>query len=253
MQISCPNCGARYTVDPVALGPAGRTVQCFRCNHRWFEELEPETAPVDENVPEERPVPDFVIRPQTYGAALPAIADSRDFPSWAKVLIGVAVLAGLLVGLGWLFKEDIGPMLPPELRNQLGMTVAAPGTPPPALTPAKAPTTTPPTATAPAAPPVAPPSTPAESPRPQLEVDLAASKVDFIDGRYVVRGEIVNKGKAPGTTRTLKLIFKKDSDVLGERAYALIEGPIAPGTRRPFSQVLDDPPAGTTDIVPAIE
>ena len=89
--------------------------------------------------------------------------------------------------------------------------------------------------------------------RPQLEVDLAASKVDYQDGRYVVRGEIVNKGKAPGTTRTLKLVFKKDNDVLGERAYALIEGPILPGARRPFSQVLDDPPAGTTDIVPAIE
>ena len=74
MQISCPNCGARYTVDPVALGPAGRTVQCFRCNHRWFEAVEPaRPPPVDEYVPEERPVPDFVIRPQTYGAALPAI------------------------------------------------------------------------------------------------------------------------------------------------------------------------------------
>ena len=245
MQISCPNCGARYTVDPVALGPAGRTVQCFRCNHRWFEELEPPPAPVDEYVPEERPVPDFVIRPQTYGAALPALADSRDFPSWAKVLIGVAVLAGLLVGTGWLFKDDIAPMLPPELRSQFGMTTVVPGTPVPA--PAAAP---PPTAT-PA--PTSPPRTPVESARPQLEVDLAASKVDFIDGRYVVRGEIVNKGKAPGTTRTLKLIFKKDNDVLGERAYALIEGPIAPGNRRPFSQVLDDPPAGTTDIVPAIE
>ncbi|HYC65250.1 MAG TPA: zinc-ribbon domain-containing protein, partial [Reyranellaceae bacterium] len=76
MQISCPNCGARYTVDPVALGPAGRTVQCFRCNHRWFEEVEPAPPVQDEYVPEERPVPDFVIRPQTYGAALPAIADS---------------------------------------------------------------------------------------------------------------------------------------------------------------------------------
>ncbi len=89
--------------------------------------------------------------------------------------------------------------------------------------------------------------------RPQLEVDLTASKVDYVDGPYVVRGEIVNKGRVSGTTRTLKLVFKKDADVLGERAYTLIEGPIAPGARRPFSQVLDDPPAGTTDIVPAIE
>lgn len=246
MQITCPNCGARYTVDPVALGPAGRTVQCFRCNHRWFEELEP-AAPVvqDEYVPEERPVPDFVIRPQTYGAALPAIADSRDFPSWAKVLIGVAVLAGALVGAVWLFKDELGPMLPPDLREALGITTVATVPPPQAAAPAPAPTATPAPPSRPAAPP--------EANRPQLEVDLSASKVDYIDGRYVVRGEIVNKGKAPGTTRTLRLVFKKDNDVLGERTYALIEGPIGPGARRPFSQVLDDPPAGTTDIVPGIE
>lgn len=248
MQISCPNCGARYTVDPVALGPAGRTVQCFRCNHRWFEEVEPAPPMVqDDFVPEERPVPDFVIRPQTYGAALPAIADSRDFPSWAKVLIGVAVLAGLVGGAGWLFKDDIVPMLPQELREQLGIQLTVPPGMPPSAPPAANPAAPPP-ATAPR-----PTPPPIEAARPQLEVDLAASKVDFIDGRYVVRGEIVNKGKAPGTTRTLKLVFKKDNDVLGERAYALIEGPIAPGQRRPFSQVLDDPPAGTTDIVPAIE
>ena len=264
MQIDCPNCGARYTVDPVALGPAGRTVQCFRCNHRWFEELEPAAALPDEYVPDERPVPDFVIRPQTYGSALPAIAESREFPGWAKVLIGLAVFAGIVGGLLFFFKDDIAPMLPPELREQLGLplvvpsgipqtpvpqitppasTTAAPGAPAPTMTPS----TAPPATTRPAPPPVS------ELARPQLEVDLSASKVDYQDGRYVVRGEIVNKGKAPGTTRTLKLVFKKDNDVLGERAYALIEGPILPGARRPFSQVLDDPPAGTTDIVPAIE
>ncbi len=270
MQINCPNCGARYTVDPVALGPAGRTVQCFRCNHRWFEELGP--APVypeqDEYVPDERPVPDFVIRPQTYGSALPAIAESREFPGWAKVLIGLVVFAGIVGGLLYYFKDDVIPMLPAELREQLGLplvvttapqttlpqtTAPVPAKPAPA-TPAPAPTMTP---TTPAMPPVTQrPATPpplTELSRPQLEVDLSASKVDYQDGRYVVRGEIVNKGKAPGTTRTLKLVFKKDNDVLGERAYALIEGPILPGARRPFSQVLDDPPAGTTDIVPAIE
>ena len=224
MQIICPNCGARYTVDPVALGPAGRTVQCFRCNHRWFEPVEPAAAVLDEYILEERPVPDFVIRPQTYGSALPAIADQRDFPSWAKVLIGVAVMLGIVAGLVFMFKDDIIPMLPQDLREQLGL---------PAIVQ------------------TAPPAT--EMGRPQLEVDLTASKVDYVDGRYVVRGEIVNKGRVSGTTRTLKLVFKKDADVLGERAYALIEGPIAPGARRPFSQVLDDPPAGTTDIVPAIE
>ena len=35
MHVTCPNCGARYAVDPLAIGPAGRTVQCARCSHRW--------------------------------------------------------------------------------------------------------------------------------------------------------------------------------------------------------------------------
>lgn len=134
MQIICPNCGARYTVDPVALGPAGRTVQCFRCNHRWYEPVEPAAAVLDEYIPEERPVPDFVIRPQTYGSALPANADQRDFPSWAKVLIGVAVMLGIVAGLVFMFKDDIIPMLPQDLREQLGLPAivqTAPQTPVP--------------------------------------------------------------------------------------------------------------------------
>ncbi|MGE4077741.1 MAG: MJ0042-type zinc finger domain-containing protein, partial [Reyranella sp.] len=32
MHVTCSNCGARYIVDPLAIGPTGRTVQCARCN-----------------------------------------------------------------------------------------------------------------------------------------------------------------------------------------------------------------------------
>lgn len=37
MQVICPNCGARYAVDPLAIGPVGRIVQCARCSHRWLQ------------------------------------------------------------------------------------------------------------------------------------------------------------------------------------------------------------------------
>lgn len=37
MQVTCPNCGARYAVDPLAIGPVGRIVQCARCAHRWLQ------------------------------------------------------------------------------------------------------------------------------------------------------------------------------------------------------------------------
>ena len=32
-----------------------------------------------------------------------------------------------------------------------------------------------------------------------------------------------------------------------------VEGPLPPGGRTTFSQALDDPPSGTTDIVPVVE
>ena len=44
MHVTCSNCGARYIVDPLAIGPTGRTVQCARCNHRWFEVAGPASA-----------------------------------------------------------------------------------------------------------------------------------------------------------------------------------------------------------------
>ena len=75
----------------------------------------------------------------------------------------------------------------------------------------------------------------------------------MVDGRYVVRGQLVNNGKAAGSTTLLRLTFKKNDDVLGERSFPLVEGPLPPGGRTSFSQPLDDPPSGTTDIVPVVE
>jgi hypothetical protein len=68
-----------------------------------------------------------------------------------------------------------------------------------------------------------------------------------------VRGELLNAGTAPGSTTALKLIFRNGDDVLGERTYPLVEGPIAPGQRLSFSRPLEDPPDGTTNVVPSVE
>tara|TARA_R110002110_G_scaffold92214_5_gene240196 strand:- start:5240 stop:6121 length:882 start_codon:yes stop_codon:yes gene_type:complete len=37
MIITCPTCSARYVVDPVKIGPAGRTVKCAKCGHAWAQ------------------------------------------------------------------------------------------------------------------------------------------------------------------------------------------------------------------------
>jgi predicted Zn finger-like uncharacterized protein len=225
MIVTCSNCAARYAVDPLAIGPGGRTVECARCHYRWFQRVE---GPP--------PAPDLVIRPPTRGvtAQLPAvIAPKPDFAWGGVVAVAVAVVV-LLAAAAFAFRQEIMAMMSNEASVERPASVAAAPPAQPRAAPAK----------------ITMPDPPA---RPQLEIDVAASKIELIDGHYVVQGEIVNTGQAIGSTSTLKLTFKKDNDVLGERSYALIEGPIAPGARVGFRQTLDDPPDGTTDIVPAVE
>ena len=232
MQVTCPQCGARYAVDPAAIGPYGRTVQCARCSHRWFEKVEaaPTASPL--SPPDARPVPDFVIRPQShYSAGLPAISPPRRTVHWGRWAAATAVLILALGAAVFAWRDEIRDRLPAGWSAFLSRDGAR-GL---FASPAKAMRST---------------ALPEES---RIELDLAASKIELVDGSYVVRGELFNSGRAAGSTSTLKMIFRKGDDVLGERAYPLTEGPIAPGGHLSFSRPFDDPPDGTTNIVPSVE
>jgi predicted Zn finger-like uncharacterized protein len=232
MQVTCSQCGARYAVDPAAIGPTGRTVQCVRCSHRWFETVKAAPAASPIPPPDVRPVPDFVIRPQSqYSAGLPAISPPRRTVHWGRWIAAAAVLILAVGTAAFAWRDEIRDRLPPGWSAFLSLDGAR-GL---FASPAKAMRTT---------------ALPEEA---RIELDLAASKVELVDGAYVVRGELVNSGRAAGSTSTLKLIFRKGDDVLGERAYSMIEGPIAPGGRLSFSRPFDDPPDGTTNIVPSVE
>jgi predicted Zn finger-like uncharacterized protein len=232
MQVTCPQCGARYAVDPAAIGPSGRTVQCARCSHRWFETVKAAPAAPPLPPPDERPVPDFVIRPQShYSAGLPAISPPRRQVHWGRWIAAAAALILVVGGAAFAWRDEIRDRLPPGWSAFLSLDGAR-GL---LASPAKAMRTT------------APPE------EARIELDLANSKIELVDGSYVVRGELFNSGRAAGSTSTLKMIFRKDNDVLGERAYPLTEGPIAPGGRLSFSRPFDDPPDGTTNIVPSVE
>ena len=231
MQVTCPQCGARYAVDPLAIGPSGRTVQCARCSHRWFEKAKAAPAASPTPRPAERPVPDFVIRPQShYSAGLPAISPPRPTAQWGRWIAALVVLVLVVGAAAFAWRDEIRNRLPSSWNALLGLDAMRGLFAPPA----KAMRT-------------------AVPDQPRIELDLAASKVELVDGRYVVRGELLNSGGAAGSTSALKLVFRNGDNVLGERAYPMIEGPIAPGGRLGFSHPFDDPPDGTTNIVPTVE
>lgn len=233
MHVTCSNCGARYAVDATAIGPTGRTVQCVRCSHRWFQKVEatppaePLAAP---RISAPSPAPDFVIRPPAPGAGLPALTTpprKSRWGTWLSVIVGLVVLLGLA---GYAYRAEIKARLPAEWRTLLNVDTLR-GI---FSTSAKAARTV-----------------PVEGAR--LGLDVGASRIEFVDGRYLVRGEIVNAGNAPGSTRSLKLVFRAGDEVLGEQILPLVEGPVAPGARASFSVALDEPPPGTTNIVPTID
>jgi predicted Zn finger-like uncharacterized protein len=245
MVVTCPNCRSRYAVDPLKIGPAGRTVECARCHHRWLQNVEGPPPPA----------PEVVIRPTTSGASLPAIIPPKPAFPWRRVVAVAVVAVLLLAAVLFAFRDKIATMISYEARASTPVQVAA-NTPPPATQ------TTPPAAATPARAPAsvmrtaateAPRPRPAAEARPQIEVDLTTSSIDVVDGRLVVRGQLVNNGRAPGSTTLLRLTFKHNEDVLGERSFPMVEGPLPPGGRTSFSQALEDPPSGTTDIVPVVE
>ncbi len=90
MIVSCPNCSARFVVDAAALGATGRQVRCGRCKETWFQgPAEPESIRIQETVPE------FIIRPRTPGAQLPAVKPPR--PRRGTRLVGWLMLLALLI------------------------------------------------------------------------------------------------------------------------------------------------------------
>lgn len=223
MVVTCLNCRSRYAVDPLKIGPAGRTVECARCHHQWHQAVE---GPP--------PALEVVIRPTTTGASLPAVIPPKPAFPWRRTVAFVVGAVVILAAVAaFLFRDKIPGLMSQEARASAPMqaATATPATPAPSSRTAAV-----------------------EAPaRPEIEVDPNTSSIDAVDGHFVVRGHLVNNGRAPGSTTLLRLIFRRNEDVLGERSFPMVEGPLPPGGRTTFSQVIDNPPPGTTDIVPAVE
>src|SRR5262249_49667867 len=154
----------------------------------------------------------------TYTANLPAVIAPRPTMPWRRWSTAALVIVLATGIVAFVYRDELKSRLPGQWRLLLGEATAAPKQ---ILVQARG---------------------------PRMELDMAASSVELADGRYVVRGQLVNAGTAPGSTTALKLLFRKGDDVLGERTYPLVEGPIAPGQRLSFTRPLDDPPDGTTNV-----
>jgi len=124
MHVTCPNCRARYAVDPTAIGPAGRTVQCSRCGHRW-RERSASGAPA---IPPPRPraIPDLAIRPAAAATAAPAEdGDGRGrHGRWFAAAILLIVVAS---GVFFAFRSDLGNVLPAAWQPYLPFGTARGG------------------------------------------------------------------------------------------------------------------------------
>jgi predicted Zn finger-like uncharacterized protein len=230
MVVTCPNCRSRYAVDPLKIGPDGRTVECARCHHQWHQKVEGEPA-----------TPELVIRPTTTGASLPAVIPPKPAFPWRRAVAVGVVLVVLIAAVLFVFRAKIATMISYEARASAPVQVATappPAAPAPARTASAGATT---------------PARTATEARPQIEVDLPNSSIEAVDGHFVVRGQLVSNGRAPGSTTLLRITFKRDADILGERSFQMVQGPLPPGGRTAFSQVIENPPAGTTDIEPSVE
>ncbi len=129
MQVTCPSCGARYAVDPTAIGPTGRTVQCVRCEHRWHEKIiDSIPLPVDQVAavpPLPRRAPDFVIRPPTsYNSGLPAIAKPPATSHWGRWLAAVLVVLIVLGASAFTYRDEIKRNLPSGWLAYFGLDAA---------------------------------------------------------------------------------------------------------------------------------
>lgn len=80
MIIACPSCGARFSLDPAKLLPAGRNVRCAKCEHRWRQMPEGHEEPAEVAAPEPAPPAPPAPEPTPPAAEAPPPDEAETHP-----------------------------------------------------------------------------------------------------------------------------------------------------------------------------
>ncbi len=151
MILNCPSCQARYLVNPVQLGDAGRRVKCVRCHHVWYarrpaETVVPptttETQPAAGPAPEPAAGPDLtasryevpvdepgrVPSPDPYppvSGQLPSTVVLRRSRVPAAFWTLLILLVGAVIVLGAVARDDVVRFYPPAIvaYDSIGLPV----------------------------------------------------------------------------------------------------------------------------------
>lgn len=119
MILSCPECSTRFMVPDDALRPAGRTVKCGKCEHRWFADPPPSIADLSDDGDdsnEYEPVRVTPLDPEEQAPFrpenLPAIARPPSpivtFAAWGLLVVMIGVFGAIL----WFGRAPLVAALP---------------------------------------------------------------------------------------------------------------------------------------------
>jgi predicted Zn finger-like uncharacterized protein len=121
MIISCPDRATRYHLDPVALTPAGRTVRCASCGHRW-QARPPTDAPMLVEAAVQFPAPE-AFAPKRPGLPL----ERQPRRSVAGLVASLAAVVVVVLGAGGILgRDEIVAAFPAsaEVYAKLGLPIA---------------------------------------------------------------------------------------------------------------------------------
>ena len=104
MLVSCSSCNSKYLVNSIDLKPDGRTVQCAKCGHNWFQTAKIED---EEMLITSTPSSDNTIdkNKNNLTTNLPSTFVKEKKPSILNSILVVIIAVAIVIGF-WFLKNN---------------------------------------------------------------------------------------------------------------------------------------------------